>query len=268
MIYLKNDKGLSAMLLMCPFVSDHAIDLLRQHVANGQASEDMSRFVALASTLPLHPNLSFPAMDWPSAHNFKTPARGWDMFVAPMRGVLLPGRFKSKMPESNSSKHLNCSASPQGLGWAQVSELLALGQDIQTEAAALGVDIALEDLASIQRELPKAKWTIVESGMEHGMEGCMVYRVGAEGFVGHKSDSVVFHHARIFENQEAAQRLIDLRLWDDAVIVRASVKLEGICPNQKLPKSLGLLQAVFAQQQATLLEQSTPSSPHARPRRF
>ena len=270
MIYLKDAKGLNGELLMASVLTEAALGHLSGQVATGAGSPELARFVALAKTLPVHDSLGTSQKDFPGFNNYATTVNQYGTHYEPTRGVLVPGSFRISQPNTNANKYLTCSASPRGLGWAQVDELVELAAIIHDETQALGVDIQLDSLRKTQRQLRKAKWTIIELGHEAllAADGCVIYRTAADGFIDHKSETVALRHARVFENRAAAERAIETGKWKDAVIATISMKLEGLAPDQRLPNSLGLLEAALASRQAESLEAATPepTAAPARPR--
>lgn len=262
MVYLKNHKGLNAELFMTSVITEHGLAFLDKQVKSGQASDQMARFVDLAMTLPTHKSLGLRGVDYPGLQNFTTPPSAYGMHTTPARGVLMPGGFKVSPPTTDANKYLSCSPDPKGLGWEQVPELCGLLEAVAPEAARLGVHIEVANLEKVSRQLSKVKWSIEQTSVQSMLsaECCVVYRVNAEGFVDPKSQTVDLPHARLFENQVAAQRAIDTGKWTDAVIAKVSVKIEGLAPDQRLPDKLGLLDEVLVQRVAQVLDAATESA--------
>jgi hypothetical protein len=270
MIYLKNRAGLCATLALSPVVSVHAMDIMRDHLSSGNGSSDLRQLVDLLNDLPVERELCMAEDELAAGPknflNTDLSANGW--VHCTVAGVYLPEVFKSN---ADTKKDHALTPTPEGFGWPGVDEIAQLAKKTAKELSALGVSLATKSLASIARALKKqSDWTIVEvtPASMLSSDACAVYLVDQNGFVNDKGNPVPLGGARLFESSAAAQRTIQSRGWQNAVVVRAHIHVEGLAMDQKnMPNDLGSLGAAIAHKEAEHLRSATVAVEPAAPRR-
>ena len=260
MIYLKNPAGLCANLALVPLVSIHTLRLLRSHASEGLGSPEFQELVGILDGLPLEEEMSFNSEAFTGPKDFPgNPVSSRNWLKCTMAGVYAPEIFKSNT--SADAKDLWVQPTAEGFGWDQVDRIAVLYKKVANEFKDLGLSLGQRHIASLQKALKKqADWTVVELTPASMLQSdaCAVYLVDGRGFVNDKGNPVPLGGARLFESTAAAERTIQSRGWQNAVVVSAKIQVEGLSPEQKhLPDNLGLLGAAISHKQAEQLRSET-----------
>lgn len=270
MIYLKNEKGLSASLVLSPLVSGKGFKLLQDYAATSEASSDFKEFVALLDTLPKGNGYVTGVVGFDRDNDFDEEIKH-QSFKGEMIGVLLPDLFKSN---TSTGRDYRASApgaapTPEGLGWAQMERIESLLKKVDQDLVFLRVSVPKKLVSHIRGKLKKSgEWSIIHDTPESMLasDTCAIYFPESNGFANDKGSPVPISGARLFESSAAAQRTIQSRGWTNVVVVKARIELTGVDFEQKnQPKSFGKLGEALAHKEARELSENTNEIKHQAP---
>lgn len=280
MIYFKNSKGLSAPVAFTPLVSSSALELMDEYVESGSAPDILGELAGLLRALPRSVQRLYQSSGFDKENDLIEDAEQLEKYQSAFvaaHGVCLPGIFKSntELNPGDSFGHLD--PTPQSLGWEDVGRIRDLAKKLKRELDFLRVSVPLSQISKVEKELKKqAKYSIMKNTPESMLssEAHAIYLVDEKGFINDKGNPVPIGGARLFESSTAAQRTIQSRGLQKAVVVRAKIVIEGVDFDQKaLPDDFGDLSVALSHKEARELAESTPSideapASNARPMRL